>query len=154
MSWKISTTENKRSSIWQLCRHWWHRKLSLRQLTVPPVTTKLSNWRPFVFSDMRNWIWMAEASESTLHHHLDAPYLSFSPKAPLADVFTFGLRQWVIGSWSPRNCLISFVTFNSSDSRWLTFHCICFRMENIPCDILDENMPHSHNSAINCDDRY
>ena len=43
-------TENKRSSIWQLCRYWWHRKLSFRQLAVPPVTTKLSNWRPFVFS--------------------------------------------------------------------------------------------------------
>ena len=43
-------TENKRSSIWELCRHWWHRKLSKWQLTVPPVTTKLSNWRPFVFS--------------------------------------------------------------------------------------------------------
>ena len=42
--------ENKRSSIWQPCRHWWQRKLSLRQLTVPPVTTRLSNWWPFVFS--------------------------------------------------------------------------------------------------------
>ena len=43
-------TENKSSSIWQLCRHWWHRKLSLRQLAVPPVTKKLSNWRSFVSS--------------------------------------------------------------------------------------------------------
>ena len=42
--------ENKRSSIWQLCCHWWHRELSLWQFTVPPVTTKLWNWRPFVFS--------------------------------------------------------------------------------------------------------
>ena len=33
-------TENKRSSIWQLCRYWWHRKLTFRQLTVLPVTTK------------------------------------------------------------------------------------------------------------------
>ena len=38
-------TENNRSSIWQFSCHWWHRKLSLRQLTVSPVTTKLSNWR-------------------------------------------------------------------------------------------------------------
>ena len=47
-------TENKRSPIWQLCRHWWHRKLSLRQLTVPPMTTKLSNWRSFVLNE--GWI--------------------------------------------------------------------------------------------------
>ena len=43
-------TEKKRSSIWHLCHHWWHSQLSLRQLTVPPVTAKLSNWRSFVFS--------------------------------------------------------------------------------------------------------
>ena len=43
-------TENKRLSFWQLCRHWWHRKFSLRQLTVPAVMIKLSNWRCFVFS--------------------------------------------------------------------------------------------------------
>ena len=43
-------TENKRSSIWQLCRHWWHSKLSVRPLTVTPVTTKLPNWQIFVFS--------------------------------------------------------------------------------------------------------
>ena len=36
-------TENQRSSIWQFCHHWWHRKLSLRQLMVSSVTTKLSN---------------------------------------------------------------------------------------------------------------
>ena len=41
------STENKRLSIWQLCRCWWHRKLALRQLTVPQGTTKLSNWQPF-----------------------------------------------------------------------------------------------------------
>ena len=46
-----TVTENKRSSIWQLCRHWWHRKLLKWQLTVPPMRTKLSNWRSFVFSD-------------------------------------------------------------------------------------------------------
>ena len=43
-------TENKRSSFWQLCPHWWHRKLPLRHPTVPPVTTKLSNWRFLIFS--------------------------------------------------------------------------------------------------------
>ena len=45
-------TENKRLSIWELCCDWWHCKLSLWQLTVPPVTTKLSNWRYFVSSDL------------------------------------------------------------------------------------------------------
>ena len=39
-----------RSSIWQLCRRWWHRGLSLWQLAVPPVTAGLSSWRPFAFS--------------------------------------------------------------------------------------------------------
>ena len=34
----------RRSSIWQLCRHWWHRGLSLWQLEVPPVTAGLSSW--------------------------------------------------------------------------------------------------------------
>ena len=43
-------TENKRSSIWQLCLHWWHRMLSKWQLVVPPVTTNLSDSRYFVFS--------------------------------------------------------------------------------------------------------
>ena len=41
--------ENKRSSIWQICRHWRHHNLPLRQLTVPPVMTMLSNW-PTLFS--------------------------------------------------------------------------------------------------------
>ena len=40
----------RRSSIWQLCRRWWHRGLSLWQLAVPPVTAGLSSWRPFAFS--------------------------------------------------------------------------------------------------------
>ena len=66
-------TENKRLSIWQLCRHWWHRKLSLWQLTVPPVTTTLSNWRSFVFSEYSNKgllpstvLWLAHCINSTL----------------------------------------------------------------------------------------
>ena len=50
-------TENKTLSVWQLCHDWWHRKLSLRQLTAPPVTTKLSNWQPFVFSDVAEVLW-------------------------------------------------------------------------------------------------
>ena len=39
---------------WQLCRHWWHRKLSMWQLTLPSVTTKLSDWQYFVFSGCCN----------------------------------------------------------------------------------------------------
>ena len=53
---------NKTLSIWQLCRDSWHRKFSLRQLTVPPVTTKLSNWRSFVFSE---WFWMIFVDQLT-----------------------------------------------------------------------------------------
>ena len=45
-------TENKRSSIWQLCCHWWYCKLSFRQLTVSPMKTKFSNLRPLVFNVM------------------------------------------------------------------------------------------------------
>ena len=44
-------TENKRSPIWQNCRHRWHRNLSLSQLTMPPVMTMLSSWRYFAFSE-------------------------------------------------------------------------------------------------------
>ena len=43
--------ENIRKSIWQICSHWWHRNLPLRQLTVPPVMTMLSNWQYFAFSE-------------------------------------------------------------------------------------------------------
>ena len=43
---------NTKSSIWQLCRYLWYRKLSLRQLTVPPVTIKSSSWRSPVFSEV------------------------------------------------------------------------------------------------------
>ena len=46
----VQIKENQKSSIWQLYHHPWHCKLSLRQLTVPPVTTKLRNWWPFVLS--------------------------------------------------------------------------------------------------------
>ena len=47
-----ATTENNTSSLWQLRRHWWHRKLSKWQLTTPTVTTKLSKWRSLVSSEM------------------------------------------------------------------------------------------------------
>ena len=47
-------TKNKISSIWQLCRHLWHWKLSLWQLMVPPMTTKLSNWRSIFFRGCRS----------------------------------------------------------------------------------------------------
>ena len=42
-------TEGRGLSIWQLCRRWWHRKLSLRQIAVSPVMAGLSSWRPLVF---------------------------------------------------------------------------------------------------------
>ena len=59
-------TENKISSIWQLCYHWWHRKLSLWQLTVSPVMVKLPNWQPFVFS-VHLW-WWQKSKCSNLEH--------------------------------------------------------------------------------------
>ena len=36
------------------CRHWWHHKSPLRQLTVPPVMTKLSNSQ--FFFHWRIWV--------------------------------------------------------------------------------------------------
>ena len=48
--WPTVTMEplkKKRSSIWQLCHHWWHCKLPLSQLTVPLMMTKLTNWQYF-----------------------------------------------------------------------------------------------------------
>ena len=39
---KFTNTQNKKSSIWQLCRHWWHRNLSLRQLTNDNKVVKLT----------------------------------------------------------------------------------------------------------------
>ena len=69
-------TENKRSSTWQLYHPRWHRKLSSRQLMVPPGTTKLPNWRPFVFSaaistgsisarwrHIMSWLWQGSSAE-------------------------------------------------------------------------------------------
>ena len=44
---------------WKLCCRWWHRKLPLRQFTVPPVTTKLSNWQPFF-----QWSWWCHQMEA------------------------------------------------------------------------------------------
>ena len=41
------------------CRNWWHRRLSLRQPVVPPVTTQLASWRlsiPSVWWDMNDII--------------------------------------------------------------------------------------------------
>ena len=40
------------SSWCHLCQHWQHRRLSLRQLTVSPVTTKLALRRLLVFGDV------------------------------------------------------------------------------------------------------
>ena len=50
ISSKSRYIENKRSSIWQLCCHWWHHKLY--NLRCHQWQKKLSNWWPFVFSDM------------------------------------------------------------------------------------------------------
>ena len=41
-----TNTENWELLWCQLCNHWWHHKLSLWQLVVPPVKTKLASWWP------------------------------------------------------------------------------------------------------------
>ena len=83
-----NSIENKRSSVWRHCRHWWHRKLSLRQLTVPPVTTKLSNWQPFVFSEYTpvlgsgKWgtlCWLDWFGEHMNSKRLDRPFVYLKP---------------------------------------------------------------------------
>ena len=58
-------TENKRSSIRQLCYHCWHCKVSLGQLIMPSVTTQLSKWRSFVFS---GWIPSSQNTRIYLSH--------------------------------------------------------------------------------------
>ena len=45
----LTTSLKKRSSSWQLYRHWWHNKLSLWRLTRLPMMRKLANW-PCLFS--------------------------------------------------------------------------------------------------------
>ena len=40
--------ENWEPSWCQLCRQWWHRRLSWRQTAVPPVTTKFTTWQPML----------------------------------------------------------------------------------------------------------
>ena len=49
----LKMTLKTKLSWCQLCRHWWHRRLSLWQPTVPPVTTKLALWQLSVFSQCR-----------------------------------------------------------------------------------------------------
>ena len=44
-------TENKRSPIWQICRHKWHPNLSWWQLTMPLMMPMLSSQRSFAFSE-------------------------------------------------------------------------------------------------------
>ena len=72
-------TENKISSIWKLCCHWWYGKLSLRQFTAPSVTAKLSNFQSFVFSEpVRKWNVVAGHIRTEIHsdHQKLGPYVS------------------------------------------------------------------------------
>ena len=61
-------TENRESAGSQLCRQWWHRRLSWRQPAVQPVTTRLPSWRLSVFSDL-------PPGANLLRLHGDAKYL-------------------------------------------------------------------------------
>ena len=49
---RLNYPENKRSSTWQLCRDWWHQKLSLWHFTVLPMITMRSNWCTIIFSEL------------------------------------------------------------------------------------------------------
>ena len=43
--WKILAIAENLELLWcQLCSYWWHRRLSLRQPPVSPVTTELASW--------------------------------------------------------------------------------------------------------------
>ena len=52
----VIITEHKRWSIWKLCHHWLHCKLSWWQLTMSSVRSKLSNRLSFIFGD-KNWLY-------------------------------------------------------------------------------------------------
>ena len=43
------STENKALPYRQYCRNWWHWTLSLWQSLVPPVTTRLAAWEPWIY---------------------------------------------------------------------------------------------------------
>ena len=68
----LDITEDQRSSWCQICRHWWHRRLSSqRQPPVPPVTTNLaSQWQhtPFLWHFNNSILfasgWLAWLSET------------------------------------------------------------------------------------------
>ena len=55
-----SYTENMELSGCQLCNHWWHRRLSLWHLPMPPVTTNLASWKlgfQFCYDDLQYHRW-------------------------------------------------------------------------------------------------
>ena len=92
-AYKDWTTENKKSPIWQLCRYWCHRKLSLRQLTVPPMTAMLSNWRFLFVSDQIHpsiclfWQWSSSRQWSR--------YVYLPPDLISSVVFSVSWSVWV-----------------------------------------------------------
>ena len=45
------------SSLWRLCRRWWHRELSVRQIEVLPVTVGFVGLVTLVLSARLTWYW-------------------------------------------------------------------------------------------------
>ena len=64
-------TENRESSWCKSCRHWLHRRLSWRQPTMPPVTTKLTSWQHPVFSG--KWYMLAAHSAQWCYDEFYGP---------------------------------------------------------------------------------
>ena len=61
----LISLKTKGCQFWQLCRHWWHSsKLSLRQLTVPHVTTKSCQIDDLLFS-----VYCISPTHHHHHHH-------------------------------------------------------------------------------------
>ena len=67
----------------EICRRRrWHGKLWLRRLTVPPMMTKLSNWRSSILTEYNSWRWnylkhfslsyMATSHEPTIQSQLES----------------------------------------------------------------------------------
>ena len=92
-------TEIKRSSIWQHWDHWWHCKLSLRQLTVLSMTTKWSQLRPFVFSVSRFCCGLVQMTPLTLGQW---QYCSGVKEATLRNMGIWVTRTYLDG-WYNQN---------------------------------------------------
>ena len=75
------TTENWQPSWCQLCCHWWHQRLLLRQPLVPPVTTKLASWWLRIHSE--SWrCQLCNPTHRTGNCYYDNPSVPVTTKSP------------------------------------------------------------------------